>query len=98
MLERFNKDGVYMNNSEKGHSKEELQNAAFLLAVLAHTDKNFENLGTYFPMTQELWERCLWVCTQEGNIEQYNELWNKYPVFAENFMQQLNQFLPGADS
>jgi len=39
-------------------------------------------------MTQEMWEQCLWVCVQAGDIERYNRLWNEHPDLEENMMRE----------
>lgn len=66
-------------------------NMALLLAVLAYTDPGFARLIPYFPLTQELWERCLWVCILEENMEQYKQLWSSYPQFVDSMMREFEE-------
>lgn len=67
-------------------TKEEMQNIQWLFASLAYTDAQFEQLASKFPMTRELYEHCLRICVQDGNMEQYNKLRNSYPEFADDLL------------
>ena len=49
-------------------------------------------------MTQEIWEHCLSVCVQDGNVEQFNKLWDEYPEFAERMMQEFDDVVLQADT
>lgn len=44
-------------------------------------------------MTQELWEYCLSLCVEEGNIKLFDKLWSAYPTFAENFMNEFERIV-----
>ena len=49
-------------------------------------------------MTQEIWEHCLSVCVPDGNVEQFNKLWDEYPEFAERMMQEFDDVVLQADT
>lgn len=42
-------------------------------------------------MTQQMWEQCLWACIIEGDVEQYNRIWNEHLDFADNMMLEFQE-------
>ena len=42
-------------------------------------------------LTQEMWERCLYICILSGYPQQYNKLWSDYPQFVETMMREVEK-------
>lgn len=42
-------------------------------------------------LTQEMWERSLYICILSGCPQQYNKLWNDYPQFAETMIREFEK-------
>ena len=53
--------------------------------------------GDRASLTQENWERCLFLCTLSGNIQLYRKLWNEYPEFVENMMREFEEKAASVD-
>ena len=53
--------------------------------------------GINITMTQEIWERCLYICIMTGDSQQYKQLWNDHPDFAEKMMQEFNDTADSAN-
>ena len=49
-------------------------------------------------MTQEIWERCLYICTLARDTQLYKQLWNKYPELAKNMMRDFEEAVASTNS
>lgn len=64
---------------------------ALFLAAPAQMKIPFVPQANRSRMTQELWEYCLGLCVEDGNIELFDKLWSAYPTFAESFMSEFER-------
>lgn len=63
---------------------------ALFLAAPAKTKIPFVPQANNSGMTQELWEYCLSLCVEDGNIELFDKLWSTYPTYGENLLNEFD--------
>ena len=51
----------------------------------------------YRDLTQEQWEQRLYVCIQDGDVQQFCRLWESYPELVENMMRDFEETVAQSD-
>lgn len=45
----------------------------------------------YRDLTQEQWEQLLFMCIQDGDVQQFCRLWERYPTLAKSMMREFEE-------